>query len=309
MKNLGATVVFFGNGPVAAASLQGLIDTFGVEAIEAVITKTRPVHHKELAPVEELANSVDIPLWFASTKSELQELIEDKKPLSPVGLVIDYGVIISAQTIGYFKKGIINSHFSLLPEWRGADPITYSLLSGQTKTGISLMLIDEGLDTGPLLGDTHYEFDGTETSEVLTDKLIELSNQTIAVILPLYLEGHASPLAQTDTLVTHSRKLTKQDGQLIWDKSATELEREVRAFSGWPKSRAIIANVECTVITAKASNQVGQPGQISTTSEKTLLIGCQQGSLEVLELQPAGKNKMSATAFLNGYGHLLGVRS
>lgn len=305
MKNLGTTVVFFGNGPVAAASLQGFIDSFGAKSIEAVITKTRPVHHKEPAPVEELANAQGIPLWFASTKGELQDLIENKKPVSLIGVVIDYGVIISAETISYFEKGIMNSHFSLLPEWRGADPITYSLLSGQTKTGVSLMLIDEGLDTGPLLATTDYDLDGTETSQNLTDTLVELSNKTIGHVLPLYIGGSALPAEQESSPVTYSRKLSKQDGKLVFTKTATELEREVRAFSGWPKSRATIADIDCTITISRVNAQALDTGKVIVTPEKTLLIGCRVGSLEILELQPAGKNKMPASAFLNGYGHLL----
>jgi methionyl-tRNA formyltransferase len=305
MKNLGATVVFFGNGPVAAASLQGFIDTFGAEALEVVVTKARPSHHKDPAPVEQLANDLGLPVWFANSKQELSELIASKQPVSPVGIIIDYGVIVSSETISYFEKGIINSHFSLLPEWRGADPITYSLLSGQTKTGVSLMLIDEGLDTGPLLSHADYDLDGTETSQSLTDGLVELSNQTISHILPLYLDGSAMPTEQESSPVTHSRKLTKQDGALVFSKTAAELAREVRAFSGWPKSRTVIAGIDCVITESIVNTQQLAIGQVFTTPEKTIRIGCRVGTLEILELQPAGKNKMPTAAFLNGYGHLL----
>jgi methionyl-tRNA formyltransferase len=167
------------------------------------------------------------------------------------------------------------------------------------------MLIDEGLDTGPLLGDTHYTFNGTETSTELTETLVELSAQALGVILPLYIEGAALPLAQTHTLATYSRKLTKQDGLLVWSKTASELEREVRAFSGWPKSRTSIAGIDCAITKASVNNKNLQPGVLEITSDKTLLMGCSVGSLEIIELQPAGKNKMPVSAFLNGYGHLL----
>ncbi len=305
MKDLEATVVFFGNGPVAAASLQGFIDSFGVQSIEAVITKARPIHHKDVAPVEQLAGQLGLTVWFASAKNELDTCISEKKPQSPLGIVIDYGVIISPETIKYFAKGIVNSHFSLLPEWRGADPITYSLLSGQSTTGVSLMLIDEGLDTGPLIADATYDLDGTETSEELTAGLVELSNQALAHVLPLYINGSALPKEQDAVPVTHSRKLTKQDGILIFTKTATELEREVRAFSGWPKSRSTIAGIDCAITKAAVNKKELEPGAIQVTADKTILIGCRQGSLEIYELQPAGKNKMPASAFLNGYGHLL----
>lgn len=305
MSALSSTVIFFGNGPVAAECLQGFIDSFGVESLEAVVTKARPVHHKDPAPVEELAKEHNLQLWFANNKAELDELIHDQKPISTVGLVIDYGVIIGKQTIDYFEKGIINSHFSLLPEWRGADPITYSILSGQEKTGVSIMLIDEGLDTGPLLARADYDLSGNETSQELTNGLVELSCWSIERILPLWLSADTVPMEQPDTPITFSRKLTKQDGVLMFTKTATELEREVRAFSGWPKSRTTIAGVDCVITQAKVSLAAQNPGQTTVTESKTIVIGCKIGSLEILELQPAGKNKMPAAAFLNGYRHLL----
>lgn len=305
MNTLGATFVFMGNGPVASQSLRGLVDSFGIEAVEAVITKTRPAHHKDPAPVEELAKELSLPLWFASTKSELDDIVVKNAPKSQFGIVIDYGVVISGKTIAKFPKGIINSHFSLLPEWRGADPITYSLLSGQSKTGVSLMLIDEGLDTGPLLAHADYDLNGTETSQELTGLLVELNNRSLEHIIPLWLSGKTWATEQTDLTATYSRKLTKQDGALVFTKTAAELEREVRAFSGWPKSRTTIGSIDCVITAAKTNTTRLNPGTISITESKTLLIGARIGSLEIIELQPAGKNKMPAAAFINGYGHLL----
>ncbi len=305
MDQLASTVIFFGNGPVAAKCLQGFIDSFGTDALEAVITKTRPPHHKDVAPVEELAKNLGLTVWFANTKSELDEIITNNQPSSKVGVVIDYGVVISANTISYFEKGIINSHFSLLPEWRGADPITYSLLSGQNKTGVSLMLIDKGLDTGPLLARVDYDLDDSDNSDTLTNNLTELSNQSLQHVLPLWLSDQAIPLEQANGPITYSRKLTKNDGILVFTKSATELEREIRAFSGWPKSRTTIAGIDCVITKAQISPASSSPGKITVTDSKTILIGCKTSSLEILELQPAGKNKMPVSAFLNGYGHLL----
>ena len=305
MKNLATTVLFFGNGPVAAASLQGFIDSFGKASVEAVVTKSRPPHHKDIAPVEQLATELGLPTWFANTKQQLSELIAVKQPNSLLGIIIDYGVIVNAETIRFFQKGIINSHFSVLPEWRGADPITYSLLSGQLKTGVSIMLIDEGLDTGSLLATSDYTLNGTETGRELTDELVELSNKTIEHLLPLYIDGVVTPHEQQQTVTTYSRKLTKQDGALLFTKTASELEREVRAFSGWPKSRTVIAGNDCVITIAKVAQKTLPLGTIEITPENTIIIGCRVASLEIIELQPAGKNKMPVSAFLNGYGHLL----
>src|SRR5690349_4191168 len=136
MKKISEPITFFGSGPVAAESLRLLAQSF---TIEAVITKPRPAHHKGSVPVLELAEKLQIPVRTASTKSELDALFDSRPVKSRVAILIDFGIIVSQQVIDYFEYGIINSHFSLLPEWRGADPITFSILSGQPRTGISLM--------------------------------------------------------------------------------------------------------------------------------------------------------------------------
>src|SRR6266567_5455079 len=143
------TIVFFGSGPVAAATLEGLLAA-GLQ-FEAIITKPRaPGHHGDV-PVLELAQKQGLPFFTPQRKDELTELFRNHSFASPIGLVVDYGIIIAKEVIDAFPKGIVNSHFSLLPEWRGADPITFSVLSGQRKTGVSLMLINEKLDEGMLL--------------------------------------------------------------------------------------------------------------------------------------------------------------
>jgi len=302
MSKASRSLTFFGNGPVAAESLAFLIDSF---TIELVVTKRRPAHHKDPAPVEELAKAHDITYAFADTKAELNTVIENVKPNSPLGVVIDYGVIISEDVIDYFPLGIINSHFSLLPEWRGADPITFSLLSGQSTTGVSLMLIDSGLDTGPLLAVGEYEIDPNETGISLTSNLIDLSNALLTETIPLYLEGSIVTAPQADAShypVTYSRKLTKQDGWLDINKPAQVLEREIRAFSEWPKSKLTIGD-NLVVIVTKASvvDKQLQPGEISVNDRKEILVGTRVGSLQLIEFMPLGKQKMTAAAFLNGY--------
>ena len=302
MSKASQSLTFFGNGPVAAESLAFLIDIFEVEL---VITKRRPAHHKDPAPVEELAKAHGITYTFADTKAELDTIIADVKPTSPFGVVIDYGVIISEDVIDYFPLGIINSHFSLLPEWRGADPITFSLLSGQSKTGVSLMLIDTGLDTGPLLAVGEYEINPNETGASLTSNLIDLSNALLKETIPLYLEGLIVAAPQADANhypITYSRKLTKQDGWLNINKPAHVLEREICAFSDWPKSKLTIGN-NLAVIVTKASvvDKQLQPGEISVSEQKEILVGTRVGSIQLIELMPLGKQKMTAAAFLNGY--------
>lgn len=297
-------IVFLGNGPVAAASLRSIAHDPQFD-VRAVITKHRP-HRKDPAPVEELAHQLGLTTHFASSKRELDELLNSGAIDSFfVGVVVDYGVIISKQSIDKFEFGIVNSHFSLLPKWRGADPISFAILSGQPKTGVSLMVIDEGLDTGPLITQKTLAIEPEDTTPSLTDKLVDLSNNLLTQWLPKYLNKEVKPRKQPHPdRATYSHKLSKQDGLLDFTKSAAELEREVRAYAGWPKSRTQI-NLDSgalDVIITKAHIEESdlQPGQIQFTNN-SLVIGTSSQALAIDYIQPAGKKEMPVQAFLNGY--------
>jgi methionyl-tRNA formyltransferase len=290
------TVVFFGSGPVAAKSLTLLLEH---TAVEAVITK--PTTQHEMA-----AAAPGVPQYLASTRKELDELIAAQRFTSRTGVLIDFGIIISQTVINSFPLGVVNSHFSILPEWRGADPISFAILSGQGMTGVSLMLLVERMDEGPILAYGEQPLGGAETTPELTKKLIYLSDSLLRTMLPKYFAGEAKPASQdlSGRTVSYSRKLTKEDGLLDWHKPAVQLEREIRAFIEWPKSRTVLADKDVVFTSAAVSNKSGQPSAI-TIENKRLFIACEQGSLEILQLKPAGKQEMTAEAFLAGYGSRL----
>ncbi len=298
-----STLVFLGSGPVAAESLKSLLNHF---PIEAVITKAAQPHHNEVAPVESVAKSKALKTHFANTKTELDKLIKTQRLTSRLGVIVDYGVIVSSDSIRLFELGIVNSHFSLLPQWRGADPITFSILSGQTKTGVSLMLIDETLDTGKLLTQKSLQISNQDTTPFLTQRLIKLSNRLLAEYLPLYLSGKLKLRAQSHPdRATYSRKLTKEDGLIDWSKSADQIEREIRAYIEWPKSRTKIAGKEVIITEADAlsfNRQRTSPGKIEIVkAPDSIIVECGSDYLRINRLKPAGKNEMSADAFIRGY--------
>lgn len=297
-------IVFFGSGPVAAASLRLLAQDF---TIEVVVTKPRPAHHRGSVPVLEAAASLGLRVLEASNKHELSQLVSQHHFASPLAVLIDFGIIVGQDVIDSFPKGIINSHFSLLPEWRGADPITFSILSGQPQTGVSLMLLSAGMDEGPLLAQTPYDLPADVTTPLLTETLIELSYQSLRQIIPLWLNDETAAAPQeavtlaTEKIPTYSRKLTKQDSILDFTKPAEQLEREVRAFIEWPKSRTTLAGKEVVITRAHVAEGSGTPGSIYKES-KNLGIYTAHGIFMIDELKPAGKNAMLAAAFLAGYG-------
>lgn len=291
-------IVFFGSGPVAAKSLELLKESFD---IECVITKPS---------TEKLMQAV-VPkttVFCVSNKSELDNLISKTDIQSDIALLIDFGIIVSQQVIDSFDKGVVNSHFSLLPEWRGADPITFSILSGQEVTGVSLMLLVAGMDEGPVLAQGELKLNGTETSDELTDDLITLSDALLTEIIPKYLENNISVTTQEEmaqqlnrpTGPTYSRKLTKADGLIDWTKPAQEIEREIRAYISWPRSYTKLGNTELIIKKASVLPKSAIAGQYEY-DKNTLIVFCGKDALSLEIIQPAGKKEMPVKAFLAGY--------
>ncbi len=308
MKKISEPIVFFGSGPVAAQALELLQASF---EIEAVVTKPQPPHHKEVFPVLAAAAKYDLPVLTARTKNELNVLFSDQKLQSRLAVLIDYGIIVSQKIIDYFPLGIVNSHFSILPEWRGADPITFAILSGQKQTGVSLMMLVEAMDEGPLLAYGEHDLSADITTPQLTDYLIKLSHALLEHEIPRYVAGEAKPAPQSITKrsVSYSRKLTKQDGVLDWNKPAGQLEREIRAFIEWPKSRTTIAGkdvivTKAHVVPSRAAK--AKPGIVEVVKETdAITISTVDGALHIDQLKPAGKREMSAAEFIAGYGSQL----
>jgi len=302
MNNEKKSLVFFGSGPVAEESLRLLASTF---SIEAVVTKPTTEQEMHLA-------CPDSPVFVVSNKSELDTLIESNNFLSPCGVLIDFGIIVSQKVIDYFPKGIVNSHFSLLPELRGADPISFAILEGREKTGVSLMLLVEAMDEGPILSIGEQIIDKDDTTPSLTKKLIMLSYSLLEHSIPKYLTGKIVPRDQKyiseqfSRQVSYSRKLTKSDGIIDWKKPAEQIEREIRAYSGWPKSRTSLNGIDCVITRASVTEESGVAGEL-LIEPKRLGVYCGQGCLIIEQLKPAGKNDMDVRSFINGYINKLNI--
>jgi methionyl-tRNA formyltransferase len=307
MQHEPLSIVFFGAGEVAARSLRLIAPDFH---IEAVVTKPRPAHHHGPWHVLEAAEALGLPVIEAENRATLTDAVLGANLTAKVGVLVDFGIIVEQKVIDAFPLGIVNSHFSLLPEWRGADPITFSILSGQEKTGVSLMLLVEAMDEGPLLavGEADIDLSETTTPE-LTSNLIGLSAAMLRDIVPKYAAGNIKTATQEKVAGTvgyspvpsYSRKLTKEDGILDWHKPAAQLEREIRAYADWPKSRCILGNHAIIITKARVEDGDSEPGSL-WKKDRSLGIYCAKGILMIERLKPAGKAEMSAEAFLNGYG-------
>lgn len=301
-------IIFFGSGPVAAKSLELLLKH---QEVEAIVTKPSTV--KQMTAVAQ-----GICVHSVNSRADLDDLILAQPFSTSLGVLIDFGIIVSQKVIDSFEHGIINSHFSLLPQLRGADPISFAILEGLNKTGVSLMVLVEAMDEGPIIACGVQELTNTETTPELTDKLILLSDALLKKELPRYWRSESKGIEQAKlaSLIpdhpkepTYSRKLTKTDGILDFTKPSTVLEREIRAFIEWPKSRTALAGKDVVITKAHdvPSNFSDTPGDIDVVPDiGSLMIQCSDGYLCIDALKPAGKKEMTAKAFLAGYGSRLG---
>jgi methionyl-tRNA formyltransferase len=308
------SIVFIGSGPVAARSLELLSQKFTVEAI---LTKPKPAHHKGDFPVVETAELLGIRVETAVNRADLSALFITKPFKSKVAVLVDFGIIVGQDVIDYFPFGIINSHFSLLPEWRGADPIAFAILSGQSITGVSLMLLTAGMDEGPILAYGEQPIAAEMTTPQLTDALITLSDSLLKSVLPKYLSAEVKPLGQEEASKlagkayepTYSRKLSKDDGVINWEKPAAEIEREIRAYIDWPKSRTVLGSKEVIITKAHATPTLpdgAKPGDLDLVDQVWELgVVTGAGTLWIERLKPVGKHDMDIKNFLIGYRNFL----
>lgn len=224
---------------------------------------------------------------------------------SKLAVLAAYGRIIPQSVIDQFPLGIVNVHPSLLPQYRGPTPIEQAMLDGVQKTGVSIMKLSAGMDEGPLYKQQTVHLNGAETKQELTSSLQALGAKLTAEVLQAIASNEAKTRAQPHPgRATYTKKLVKGDGIIDWSKPATDIEREVRAFAGWPKSSTKIAKKDVVIISSLVSSFEGIPGTV-VLNNKGIHICCGRNSLQILELQPAGKNIMTSEAFLAGHRHIL----
>lgn len=236
-----------------------------------------------------------------SVDKDLEDKEEELHSLKPdIGVLVAYGRILPKTVIDIFPYGIINIHPSLLPQGRGPTPIEEIILSGKNKTGVSIMQVAEGMDEGPIIAQQAIDLTGTETKQELADRLLTLGCRLLIKCLDDILSGKAKPLPQSENEASYTKKISKEDGIIAWDKPAILIEREIRAYAGWPKSKAKINDVDCIILDADVLEAESKPGEIKT-DKNTLIVGCGKNSLTIQRLQPSGKKPMTAGEFIRGY--------
>jgi methionyl-tRNA formyltransferase len=297
-------VVFFGNERLAtgvstnAPTLQALIDA-GYDIL-AVVSHNEPTASRTQRALEvaEVAEKHSIPVLLPNKPAEIAEQLRQLKP--DIGVLAAYGKIVPQSVIDIFPHGIINIHPSHLPKHRGPIPIESVILNGEAATAVSIMLLAKEMDAGPVYGRAEIELQGNETKQALADELLEIGGTMIVELLPGILDGSLVAVPQTDENASYDELITKADCLLDFSKPAARLEREVRAYLEWPKSRTTIGGKEVVITKAHVIDGVGEPGTLWKEA-KQFGFYTSDGILVIDSLKPAGKGEMTAAAFLAGY--------
>lgn len=308
MNKKSPTVLFFGNEQIAtgtsssAITLKALIDA-KYKILANVVNNTPNIRrNSKTTDVNKVTAQNSIPVIVNPDNKNLLVFIQQNKP--DIGVLVAYGQIIPQSVINMFPFGIINIHPSLLPLHRGPTPIESVILQNNKSTGVSIMSLSANMDAGPIIAQQEIFLNGKESKQQLADTLLSLGSQLLLSSIPKIISKEISFTKQKEDLATYDNKILKQDGVFNPEKSATQLEREVRAYLGWPGSRLQVNDTWLTVTKASVSNISTKIGHLTLTGGQ-LHYGCSNGSLIIEQIKPSGKKEMSATAFCNGYAHLL----
>jgi methionyl-tRNA formyltransferase len=232
------------------------------------------------------------------------EFLEMFRQLNPdIGVVVAYGKILPPEMLAVPALGCVNVHASLLPELRGAAPIQWAVARGYTETGVTLMQMDEGMDTGPILLQDHTTIGKNETASNLAERLSIMGAEILRKGLPALAKGVLSPSAQDDSLATYAPMLNREDGQIDWNFNASEIANRVRGFTPWPgtyttwKGKRLLVNT-ADMVESPVHNR---PGEVLEACSDGILVACGAGALKILSLKPEGSREMTAEQFLAGH--------
>ncbi len=306
-----AKVVFMGTAEFAVPSLQALVRSATHTVVGVVTQPDRSAGRgRQVAesPVKWFAAQDGLPVIQPQKLKEPEAMAQLTAWAPEVIVVAAFGQILKPAVLDLPLHGGLNVHASLLPRYRGAAPIAAAILAGDDETGVTIMRMDAGLDTGPLLARRAEPIGPDDTARTLSERLAHLGAALLVEVLPDYVAGKLAAQPQDDAHATYAPQLKKEDGHLNFSRPAVEVERRVRAFTPWPGAFALwegqpLKILRAAVLEAAAS----EPGRVLLT-DRGPVIGCDPGGLLLLEVQPAGKKAMPAADFARGARHFIGTR-
>ncbi|MCV6603864.1 MAG: methionyl-tRNA formyltransferase [Porticoccaceae bacterium] len=306
-------IVFAGTPDFAAHHLQVLLDDAGHEVIAVYTQPDRPKGRgKQLAasPVKQLALDNSLPVYQPLNLKSPQDQQQLAALNADIMVVVAYGLLLPQAVLDTPRLGCINVHASLLPRWRGAAPIQRAIEAGDSETGVTIMQMAAGLDTGDMLVKAAVAIDSDDTAASLHDKLAQAGGPALLRALQLLASGAAEPQPQDDAQANYAHKLSKQEAVVDWQQSAAQIHRRVRAFNPFPVTCADIGGHRVRIWQAKTTGiKAGQvqPGEIISADDYGILVACGDHCLRLTELQLPGKKRLPAADVLRGSGELFAV--
>ena len=312
MTSSRAPVVFAGTPEFAAVSLKALIEE-GCNVVAVYTQPDRPAKRGQklqASPVKQLALAHDIPVEQPENFKSPESIATLREYKPALMVVAAYGLLLPQVVLDIPKHGCVNIHASLLPRWRGAAPLQRAIEAGDRTSGITLMQMEAGLDTGPMLATIKYDLGKSETAGTLHDRLAELGAELLVENLPMLLTGEARPVVQEDAQATYARKLTKQEAQIDWSQSATVIERKIRALHPAPMAWCCDGGERIRILSAEIVSEGGlgdlavepdsKPGTVIGFNGHAIIVLCREKSLIGLtRLQLPGGKPVTAKDFMN----------
>jgi methionyl-tRNA formyltransferase len=296
-------IVFMGTPDFAVPSLQALLEA-GYTVVGVYTQPPRPKgrgYGVQPSPVQAYAQARGLPVLTPTTLRDAASQGAFKALQPTLAVVAAYGLILPKTILQGPTLGCVNIHASLLPRWRGAAPLQRAILAGDSQTGVCIMQMEEGLDTGPVWARTTCPITPVTTTTQLHHTLAALGASLLIDTLPTIIKGHTAPTPQPDDGVTYATKITKADGLIDWNMPAVDMVRCLRALSPWPGVYFECNGTPFKIREAQESTLPLGPGMVHQT-KKELIIGCGQGSaLQILSIQKQGGTPLSAEAFNNGF--------
>ncbi len=307
------TILFWGTSEFTVPSLQALLEA-GFRVLGVVTTPDKPVGRKQLLtppPIKVFAESKKIPVYQPETLKPVGYTLE--LPEADLFVVAAYGKIIPKNILEKPRLGALNIHPSLLPRWRGPSPIQFTILSGDTETGVTIIKMDELMDHGDIVANSKFEIRNPKiTYPELHDELAKAGAKLLIETLSKWIREEITPVSQDESNVTFSKILKKEDGRINWEKPAQDIERQIRAFTPWPgswtewprKDRPYRLRID-EALALDYEILDGGAGYISQTENYPLLVKTSKGSLSVTKLTIEGGKSMSANSFLKGHSDII----
>ena len=303
-------IVFFGTPDFAVPSLRALLRE-RYQVVGAVTQPDRPQGRSRSTlvapPVKAEAHTAGIPV-LQPARPLGDVFLAGLRRLEPdLGVVVAYGHILRPELLSLPRLGMINVHASLLPRWRGAAPIQHAILAGEAETGVSIMQMDQGLASGPVLHRVATPIGPEETAGALAGRLAELGATALVDALSLLAGGFDRPEPQDAAGVTFAPKIDRDSARVDWRRDAAALARQVRAFDPTPGAWTTLEQDPLKLFGAVATREQGEPGCVLAAGDR-LVVGCGEGALAVREVQPAGRTRLPVTEWARGRGIAVGAR-